>query len=226
MDYLTEKIQKGGAGVWGEVAMAAHPNLPKEDLHQIVTWILSLAGDKPVQKSLPASGSIVPPANVKPNTVMVITASYTDKGGNNIKALTGTNIASLSSSTYLFNDKETMNGFKTFKYNGMNIMMFPDATGSFGTTPVDLSGVRSVSLTCGWQTAPDNGFGVEARLDSPDGKLLGSGTLPKPVKGQQGGMVKIALAPVEDGKMHSLFIVYKGTDKVAGGFMNMVFASK
>ena len=25
--YLTQKIIKGGSGVWGEVAMAAHPNL-------------------------------------------------------------------------------------------------------------------------------------------------------------------------------------------------------
>ncbi len=226
MEYLTNKIQKGGAGVWGEVAMAAHPNLPKEDIHQIITWILSLSGDKKVQKSLPASGTIVPPANVKPNAVMVITASYTDKGGNNIKALTGTNSASLASSTYIFNDKESMSGFKTFKYNGMNIMMFPEATGSFGTTPVDLTGVRSLSLPCGWQTTPSSGFTVEARLDAANGTLLGTGTLPTPAKGQKGGLVMVPISPVADGKMHSVFIVFKAKEKVVGGFMSIGFNSK
>lgn len=226
MTYLTNKIQKGGAGVWGEVAMAAHPNLPAEDIHQIVTWILSLAADKPTQKSLPASGTIVPPANVKPNAVMVITASYTDKGGNNIKALTGTNSASLVSSTYTFSDKETMDGFKTFKFNGMNFMLFPDATGSFGTVPVDLTGVRSLSLPCGWQSAPSSGFTVEARLDAANGTLLGTGTLPKPAKGQKGGLVMIPISPVTDGKMHSVFIVFKAAEKVVGGFMSLGFNSK
>lgn len=226
MTYLTQKIQKGGAGVWGEVAMAAHPNLPQEDIHQIVTWILSLADNKPVKKSLPASGTIVPSADVKPNAVMVITASYTDKGGNNIKALTGTNNASLLSSTYLFNNKETMNGFKTFFYNGANIMLFPDAAGSFGTTPVDLTGVHSLSLVCGWQNAPANGFTVEARLDAADGKLLGTGTLPKPAKGQQGGLLRIPISTVDDGKMHQLFFVYKSSEKIGAGFMNLTFSSK
>jgi cytochrome c551/c552 len=30
VSYLTQKIIKGGAGVWGETAMAAHPNLPRD----------------------------------------------------------------------------------------------------------------------------------------------------------------------------------------------------
>jgi cytochrome c len=40
--YLSQKIIKGGSGVWGDVAMSAHPNLPQNDLSQIVKYILSL----------------------------------------------------------------------------------------------------------------------------------------------------------------------------------------
>jgi cytochrome c len=40
--YLGEKIVKGGSGVWGDVAMSAHPNIPQKDLNQIVQYILSL----------------------------------------------------------------------------------------------------------------------------------------------------------------------------------------
>lgn len=40
--YLGQKIMKGGSGVWGDVAMSAHPDLSKNDMDQIVEYILSL----------------------------------------------------------------------------------------------------------------------------------------------------------------------------------------
>lgn len=88
MSYLQGKIIAGGSGVWGEVTMPAHPNLTKEESKQIVVYIQSLASTAVRKKSLPAAGTITPnPA--KGATVMVITASYTDQGGNNVKPLTG-----------------------------------------------------------------------------------------------------------------------------------------
>jgi cytochrome c551/c552 len=44
--YLAQKIIKGGAGVWGETAMSAHPNLPESDVQQIVQWVLSLSNQE------------------------------------------------------------------------------------------------------------------------------------------------------------------------------------
>ncbi len=40
--YLSQKIRTGGGGVWGDVAMSAHPDLAQKDLDQIVEYILSL----------------------------------------------------------------------------------------------------------------------------------------------------------------------------------------
>jgi cytochrome c len=40
--YLGQKIVKGGGGVWGDVAMSAHPDLAQKDLHQILEYIFSL----------------------------------------------------------------------------------------------------------------------------------------------------------------------------------------
>src|SRR5690606_36282674 len=58
--YLTEKIIQGGSGVWGEVAMPAHPGMKESEARQIVQWILSLGDDQQArQKSLPAKGTIV-----------------------------------------------------------------------------------------------------------------------------------------------------------------------
>ncbi|MFT4202955.1 MAG: cytochrome c class I [Chitinophagaceae bacterium] len=39
---LADKIIKGGSGVWGQVPMTPHPDLPKPDAEQIVKYILLL----------------------------------------------------------------------------------------------------------------------------------------------------------------------------------------
>jgi cytochrome c len=39
---LAEKVIKGGAGVWGQVPMTAHPQLSKEDAIVMVKYVLSL----------------------------------------------------------------------------------------------------------------------------------------------------------------------------------------
>ena len=42
ISLLTDKIIKGGQGVWGQVPMLAHPNLAKEEAEKMVKYILLL----------------------------------------------------------------------------------------------------------------------------------------------------------------------------------------
>ncbi|MFE3871671.1 c-type cytochrome [Flavobacterium sp. ZS1P70] len=42
VNYLSGKIIKGGAGVWGTIPMAAHASLKKNDAKSMATYILSL----------------------------------------------------------------------------------------------------------------------------------------------------------------------------------------
>jgi cytochrome c len=42
MAHLTEKVKEGGSGIWGDVAMPAHPALKPAEAKQIISWILSL----------------------------------------------------------------------------------------------------------------------------------------------------------------------------------------
>lgn len=42
LSILTEKIIEGGSGVWGEVAMAAHPGLKKEEVEEMVRYIMTV----------------------------------------------------------------------------------------------------------------------------------------------------------------------------------------
>jgi len=41
---LADKIIKGGAGSWGQVAMTPHPTIPVADAQKMVKYILSLKG--------------------------------------------------------------------------------------------------------------------------------------------------------------------------------------
>ena len=42
ISMLADKIMKGGQGVWGEIPMAGHPNLSKEDAEAMVEYILTI----------------------------------------------------------------------------------------------------------------------------------------------------------------------------------------
>ena len=41
-DKLTQKVMKGGSGVWGQVPMPANAQVSDAEAHTLVKWILSL----------------------------------------------------------------------------------------------------------------------------------------------------------------------------------------
>jgi glucose/arabinose dehydrogenase/cytochrome c551/c552 len=227
--YLAQKIIKGGSGVWGDVAMSAHPTLAQSDVNSIVTWILSLGNTAAMKKSLPQKGTITAPKDVRPGETMVITASYTDKGGNNTKPLTGSTTLSLRGNTLYFSGREKSKGFTPFKYNGHNVMVFPAGEGYVSSDSVDLTGIASISLTCGWQAPPREPLDFEARLDEPNGKLLGKGSV-APSAGKKGAVafavVTLPVSAVNDGALHRVYLLYKGKEAISGGILSLTFNPK
>jgi cytochrome c len=47
VSLLAEKIIKGGQGVWGEIPMTPHADIPKADAEKMAMYVLSLDGEKP-----------------------------------------------------------------------------------------------------------------------------------------------------------------------------------
>ncbi|MDT7836760.1 c-type cytochrome [Aquabacterium sp. OR-4] len=39
---LTEKVQKGSVGSWGQVPMPANPQVSADEAKQLVTWVMSI----------------------------------------------------------------------------------------------------------------------------------------------------------------------------------------
>ena len=211
--YLAEKIRKGGAGVWGTTPMAAHPTLSQTDLDQMVGWILSLGNKEAIKKSLPQTGTIIPEDNQKPNAQLVLSASYTDKGGNNIKALTGSSNVALHSNNVSLTGREQVKGFIASNFNGTHYLGLPQGEGWFGVDSIDLTHVKSVNIIPGnLKDASRSNFVFEVKLDAPDGKLLGSGAMAAPPKGAVKSIVSVLLQPVTDGRFHKLYFIYKPQD--------------
>jgi cytochrome c len=228
MNYLAQKIISGGSGAWGQVAMAAHPNLKVDDAKQIVTWILSLANDIKKEKSLPANGAVNATLNkpVKNNGLLYISASYTDQGGTNIKPLSGSNSVALRNNKVTFEGVSNMRGFTKGIFKGITYMLLPQNTGWFSIDSIDLTGISRAALMMGWQAPPATGYIFEVHLDSPNGNKLGEFSyLPKggsstPATASSTSRTATltgAFAGVSDGKLHSLYIVSKAADPKAAG---------
>ena len=97
MRSLPAKIINGTSGNWGEVAMAAHPDLKENEARMIVRWILSLADSQSTRNSLPAKGEIVTRKTETGNdeTVLRISAQYTNNPGVGIRPLSGSKTVTL-----------------------------------------------------------------------------------------------------------------------------------
>jgi cytochrome c len=166
-DYLVNKIIKGGGGVWGEVAMAAHPDLKPADAQKIVSWILSL--NKPAAKSLPAVGTITPSAkDVEGGKLMQISATYTDKGGAGRKPLSGSDFAVVGSPDL----KPRMNSGKekvqVMDMGANNIAIMED--GGWMAFDIDMQYLTEVEVTYGGQTAfKSQGYIIEIFKDEVTG---------------------------------------------------------
>ncbi|MCU7552822.1 ThuA domain-containing protein [Chitinophagaceae bacterium LB-8] len=215
---LVNKIIKGGAGVWGETAMPAHPNLKEGDVRQIVTYILSLKGNSAQKKSLPVKG-LVPSTLGKPakeNGVLLLTASYTDKGSNGVRPLTTEASIALRSNIVTFGSVKAMKEYNTISINGTQLMIVPKSEGWFRLDSLDMTGITSAELSLAWQKAPEKGYIFEFHLDAPNGQKIGStelnGGMPIGKDGKGGTLIKAMLQSVVDGKLHNLLIVSRPKD--------------
>jgi cytochrome c len=210
VEYLVNKMITGGAGVWGEVAMPAHPNLKETDAKQMVAWIQTLTNEGKQKPSLPPTGKV--PANPKAsreNTNLYLSATFTDKGGRNVKPLTGSNLVMLRNSKMGFESVKQMKEFNGFDFNGARVLIVPNEPGWFVLDSIDLAGVTSMTLATGWQKGPATGYTLEIRLDAADGKLLGRFDLQPQPQNKKGPTLNSKISPITDGRLHNIYIVSK-----------------
>ncbi len=215
IEVLSDKVLNGGSGNWGEVAMAAHPQLKKEQAIQMVEYILSLAKEEEV-KSLPLTGvasfAAVPPPGPAPTSAYVLTVTYEDNGANGMPSLSTTRQVVFKSPVLNSSDaSDFTGGARKLNAGGYQIIENIKHNSSATFKGVDLSGVGSLSCVIVEMGAAKGGE-IEVWLDSTSGTQLGTINFTRAPKMEiQAGIYMrpsgIGFKPVS-GK-HDLVLVFK-----------------
>ncbi len=209
-EYLSNKIIAGGGGVWGENAMAAHPDISTEDATKMVQYILSLVKDK--APTLDVQGTYTAKDHVGKGLggAYILKAVYTDKGTSTTGPATGHKAITLRNANVKAVNFDHQEGIQVFKNDEAEVILLSDPS-MFGYDQLDLTDVTGLTLG-GFVMGTENKAQIDVRLDSVDGEIIATTTL-NPTKSEiQPGIftagAQVTL-PEITGK-HSLFFTVKG----------------
>lgn len=177
VEVLSDKILNGGSGNWGEVAMAAHPQVKKEDAVQMVEYILSLANEE-VVKSLPLTGkatfAVAPPQGPAPTSAYVLSVTYEDNGASGMPSQATTKQFVFKSPVLnAANASDFTGGARRLNAGGFQIIENILHNSSARFKEVDLTGVGALNFVVA-EMGPMKGGEIEVWLDSPTGTKLGT----------------------------------------------------
>ncbi|MCF2443495.1 PQQ-dependent sugar dehydrogenase [Dyadobacter sp. CY345] len=180
LEKLVKKVLEGGSGVWGEVAMAAHPALPVADAEVIVKYILN-STDKTLS-TLPIKGDYKPeiPKGDNGKGSVIIRAAFTDRavgGAKTIPAQTSEEMIVLRNPEVFAAEAPITKGteLKALGVAGLGFSMVTFNDSYLALENIDLSGIDQLELDASAQRREGSvGGTVEVRLDSPTGPVVGT----------------------------------------------------
>lgn len=177
---LSGRVINGSTGVWGQVAMAAHPSLTKEDAAELVKFILSHDDEKAHPAPLPVKGEYQTsvPSDDKGMGAYILRAAYTDRGAANLPSLSSEKIYVLRSPNLEPHSFDAAKSAQKMSFGGMKFCI-PAGNGAFvAYKGLDLTGIKQVQVNA---AAPKqynfSGGRIEMRVDGPDGPLVGGPVL-------------------------------------------------
>jgi cytochrome c len=157
--------------------MPAHPQLTEAQASAMVAYILSLG--QPRTPSLPVRGAYTPPASADSSAqgVVVLRASYTDRGANGVRSATTDRSVVLRAPILVVAEGEMSDGIDRYKGPEVPVEITIGArSGGFvGFKSLDLTGVSAIVLSALAPVPNVNSAGgkVEIRLDSATGAVIG-----------------------------------------------------
>lgn len=211
VDQLAAKIIKGGAGNWGTIEMAAHPQIKPEDAKKIVEYIFSLNDTKPAT-SLPLTGAVTP--KDEKEGVYVLHASYTDKPVSNIPSLSANGSIVLRAPVLGAEQVTDTHQASKGSHDGRSFIDQIRNNSYIVFGQIDLTSVKTAMPVIS-RFGDLAGGEIELHIDAVDGPLIGSTDLKKASITKVGDNIevltgKLAVKPTT-GK-HNLYVVFRNAN--------------
>ena len=199
VSYLADKIINGGGGVWGDQAMAAHPQLSQEDAEKMVDYILSLKSSDQ-EGVLPLIGNYHPLLlNPTESSKLIIRASYADRGSGNIPSIIVEEQMVLRSPIVTGQSISEGQDYDVITFEGKSFTVLNHG-GWFSFDGIDFEGIEQISINTVVPEGSDSKF-VISQDTINGGQMISIDLKEMPGPGPQAGM-KFASARVQ---INSLF---------------------
>ncbi|TAE60813.1 MAG: PKD domain-containing protein [Bacteroidetes bacterium] len=207
---LVSKIYLGGNGNWGEKMMPGHPQHTREEISEMVSYILSLASER----SLPAKGPLraAMAGPYTPGSAFLLAATYTDQGAQGLPSQSTRQSLLLRHPRIQAEAHQGAQGLELYTLGKDRDIATMASHGDswLKITNIDMSGISGVTAALG----PFGGGVLLFRLDSLEGPVIGQMQVaPGPEQELKGFEVawrqqRIPLQASEG--RHDLYVVFKG----------------
>lgn len=189
LEKLTRKVIDGGGGVWTkDHVMSAHPQMLKEDVEEILNYILSIGK---------SNTKIKPKGEVHLNHFFgnyLMIARYKDAGG-----LIGQNMIRLRPATFFASDADEIFGVAKKNNVGSQFMSYNENKAWICFKNIDLTGINSVKLDI---YSPNLLGEMDVRIGSASGPIIAK----LPIAGKGKEEVKGILSKTNG--VHNIFFVF------------------
>jgi len=227
VERLTKKVIAGGSGVWGETAMAAHPQLSTADAADMVKYILNIASTNAGSGSLPVTGTYTAKtkADDKGKGVYIVRALYEDRGAKGLPSLRSEQTYVLRNTIIDAHAFDTYDNVNKMSFGGNNLAI-PSSSGAYMVMKqVDLNGIKAINVMASAPKPQLNAKGgkVELRLGSPTGKLIGESRFLEATDKMDFNPAQLTI-PVKtpapaDGILHDIYLVFVNPKDPLGSLM-------
>ena len=217
--YLAERIIQGGGGVWGDLAMAAHPQLDAKEVGKMVEYILSIK-ETSKGKSLATNGNYSFDKHDQGHLsgIYVLTSSYKDKGAPNVSSLTSQDVKLLRNPYFSAADVDSLNEATTMEVKAGSFpgveedfwILIGNAQSSAMYEAIDLTNISTIEVVASCPAKFMSGGTVELRRGSQEGPLVGQ----QKINPTQNSVSKILTFDVSNlNGFSDLYLVFNGNDE-------------
>lgn len=176
-EFLAGKIIEGGSGNWGDREMAAHPQHTGQEAVDMVKYILALGEEDSEMSNMPLTGTLATDQHQSQTErgVYILTASYTDKGGQvvgplNTKEVIVLRYPRLEAEDYVMQEGGIATGRVNAGANSFSFINNVKDGSHIAFEKIDLTGIQSLEFRVSSQ---EIGGQIQVRQGSGTGALLG-----------------------------------------------------